>query len=184
MSNWSKPWLTALVLAVAAFAETWWVFGPRAERPPATQSSIELQAKASALFAASFKPVGPARVELQNLKGKPVVAYFWPSWCAECASEVRALQSLQEQHRAGGLVVLGFGVDQADRIAGFAKVNAIDFPVFAGGQAAIDLSKQMGNLRAGMPFVVAIDRRGQVAASHLGKFGPQTAHDMVAQALR
>lgn len=183
MSNWSKSRLTALVLAVVAFAETWWVFGPQAERPRATQSSIELQAKASALFAASFKPVGAARVELQNLTGKPVVAYFWPSWCLECASEVKALQSLQEQHRASGLVVLGFGVDQADRIAGFAKVNAIDFPVFAGGQAAIDLSKQMGNLRAGMPFVVAVNRRGQAAASHLGKFGPQTAHDMVARAL-
>lgn len=184
MSSWSKSRLTALVLAVVAVAQTWWVFGPRADRPRATQSPIELRAKANALFAASFKPVGAARAELQSLMGKPVVAYFWPSWCAECASEIKALQALQEQHRASGLVVLGFGVDQADQVARFAKGNAVDFPVFAGGQAALDLSKQMGNLRAGMPFVVAVDRQGQATASHLGKFGPQTAHDMVTRALQ
>ena len=184
MSIWSKSRLTALVLAVVAVAETWWVFGARVDRPRATQSPIELRAKANALFAASFKPVGAARVELQTLMGKPVVAYFWPSWCVECASEIKALQSLQEQHRASGLVVLGFGVDQADQIARFAKVNGVDFPVFAGGQAAIDLSKRMGNLRASMPFIVAVDRQGQAVASHLGKFGAQTAQDMVAQALK
>ena len=184
MKIWSQSWRMTLALAVAAIAETWWAFGPRAERPRATPSPTEWRAKANALFAASFKPVGAARVELQNLVGKPVVAYFWPSWCIECASEIKALQSLHEQHRAGGLVVVGFGVDQTDQIERFAKVNGVDFPLFAGGQAAIDLSKRMGNLRAGMPFLVAVDRQGQQVASHLGKFGPQTAQDMVAQALK
>lgn len=112
-----------------------------------------------------------------------MIAYFWPSWCAECAAEAKALQLLQDRQDVNGLVVLGFGVDQADRIERFAHVNAIGFPVFVGGQAAVDLSKKLGNLREGMPFIVAIDRQGRAVASHLGKFDSHTAQDMAAAAL-
>ena len=176
--------MLALALAAAAAMTTWSVFGPSAARPPSAPPPGYLQAKGDALFNASFKPVRAAGVEMQALRGKPVIAYFWPSWCVECATEAKALQALQDRHRDTGLVVLGLGVDQADRIERFARANAIGFAVFAGGQAAIDLSKKMGNLREGMPFVVAVDRHGRAVASHLGKFDPQTAQDMAAAALR
>ena len=177
-------WRLALVLTLIAAAATWFVFAPPASAPLAVPSPGYLQAKGDALFAAAFKPVAAAAVSLPALRGKPVLAYFWPSWCVECAAEVKALQALQDRHRSDGLVVLGFGVDQADRIEHFAHANAVGFAVFAGGQAAIDLSKKMGNLREGMPFVVAVDRQGRAVASHLGQFGPQTAQDMAAAALR
>lgn len=177
--------MLALALAVVAVVQTGWVFGPPAERPPAVPPPAYLQAKGQALFAAAFKPVGAGHFDLLALRGKPVIAYFWPSWCADCAAEAQALQALQtQQQHASGLVVLGFGVDQADSIARFTRANGIGFPVFVGGQAAIDLSKKMGNLREGMPFVVAIDSQGQAVAQHLGKFGPQTAQDMAAAALK
>ena len=176
--------MLALALTLAAVAATWFVFAPRADAPPSVPPPGYLQAKGDALFAASFKPVGAAGAPLPALRGKPVIAYFWPSWCVDCAAEVKALQALQDRHRANGLVVLGIGVDQADRIERFARANAVGFAVFGGGQAAIDLSKKMGNLREGMPFVVAVDRQGRAVASHLGKFGSQTAQDMAAAALR
>ena len=174
----------ALALTAAASVQTWFVFGPPADRAAAAPPPGYLQAKGNALFSASFKKLGANNVDLQALRGKPVIAYFWPSWCVECATEAKALQVLQDQHHVSDLVVLGFGVDQADRIERFARVNAIDFPMFIGGQASVDLSKKLGNLREGMPFIVAIDRHGQAVASHLGKFGSHTAHDMTAAALR
>lgn len=171
-------------LALAAAAATWFVFAAPAVDAPAGPPPGYLQAKGDALFKASFKAVGVAGVPLSALRGKPLIGYFWPSWCVECAAEVTALQTMQDRHGNDGLVVLGFGVDQADRIERFARANGIGFPVFAGGQAAIDLSQSMGNLRAAMPFVVAIDRQGRAVASHLGRFGPHTAQDMAASALR
>ena len=174
----------ALALALVAAAATWFVFAPHAVAPPAGPPPGYLQAKGDALFKASFKPVGVAGAPLPALRGQPVIAYFWPSWCVECAAEVKALQAVQDRHRNDGLVVLGFGVDQADRIERFARANDVGFAVFAGGQAAIDLSKQMGNLREGMPFVVAVDRQGRAVASHLGRFEAQTAQDMASAALR
>ena len=177
-------WTLTLALALAAAAATWFVFAAPAAKPRPAPPPGYLQAKGDALFKASFKAVGVAGAALPALRGRPLIAYFWPSWCGDCAAEVKALQALQDRHAGERLVVLGFGVDQADRIERFARANAVGFAVFAGGQAAIDLSKQMGNLREGMPFVVAIDRQGRAVASHRGKFGPQTAQDMAAAALK
>ena len=174
----------ALALAVVAAAATWFVFAPHTVGPPAGPPPGYLQAKGDALFNASFKPVSGAGAALPALRGQPLIAYFWPSWCGECAAEVKALQAVQDRHRNDGLVVLGFGVDQADRIERFARANAVGFAVFAGGQAAINLSKQMGNLREGMPFVVAVDRQGRAVASNLGRFDAQTAQAMASAALR
>lgn len=180
--------MLTLVLAAVASVQTWFVFWPQAEQLPPASRPVPppgyLLAKGQALFAAPFKPLGAADVDLPALRGKPVIAYFWPSWCVQCAAEAQALQGQQAQHRGRGLVVLGFGVDQADALQRFTRAHALDFPVFAGGQAAIDLSRKMGNLREGMPFVVAVDRQGQAVASHLGKFGPLTASEMAHAALK
>ena len=124
----------ALALAVVAAAATWFVFAPHTVGPPAGPPPGYLQAKGDALFNASFKPVSGAGAALPALRGQPLIAYFWPSWCGECAAEVKALQAVQDRHRNDGLVVLGFGVDQADRIERFARANAVGFAVFAGGR--------------------------------------------------
>ncbi len=176
--------ILTLTLMLAAALATWFVFGPRAEKPPSVPPPGYLKAKGDAFFAAAFKQFSPAVVALRPLRGKPVVAYFWASGCKQCPEEAKALQAVQKQVADRDLVVVGLGVDQADRIERFARDNEITFAVFVGGQAAIDLSKKLGNLREQMPFVVAIDRQGSVVASHLGKFGPQTAPDMAAAALR
>lgn len=177
--------LKALVigLALACVLATWFVLGPRATKPPAVPSPAYLQAKGDAFFAASFKRFGSAVQPLQPLRGKPVIAYFWASGCLACIDEVKALQALQDQHRARGLVVVGLGVDQSDLVERFVRDNKIAFTVFAGGQAAIDLSKKLGNLREGMPFVVALDQHGRAVLHHLGRFAPHTARDMVAAVL-
>ena len=174
-------------LALACVLATGLVLAPRVTKPPALPSPAYLQAKGDAFFAASFKRLASgvqSLQPLQPLRGQPVIAYFWASGCAACTDEVKALQAMQDQYRARGLVVVGFGVDQADRIERFVRDNAIAFTVFAGGQAAIDLSKKLGNLREGMPFVVALDQHGRAALHHLGRFAPQTAQDMAAAALK
>ena len=176
--------MLTLALALVAIVATGWVFAPPAKRLAPVPPPGHFLAKGQALFAAPLKPLGAAHFQLQTLRGKPVVAYFWPSWCTACAAEAQALQGLQMQHRDNGLVVLGLGIDQADALQRFKRTHGLEFPVFAGGQAAIDLSKKMGNLREGMPFVVAVDRQGQAVASHLGTFGPLTAQEMVMAALK
>lgn len=173
-----------IVLAVLCAVGTWLVFGPAPARPAAMPPPGLLAAKGAAFFAAPFKPFGAAALPLQTLRGKPVVAYFWASWCGACRDEAKALQALQDQYRDRGLLVVGIGVDQADRIERFAREAGVSYPVFAGGPAAIALSRRLGNLREEMPFALAIDRQGLAAATHLGKFDAATAQALAAAALR
>lgn len=173
-----------IVLAVLAVALSWRLFGPRPTAPPATPTPAYLEAKGNALFAASLRQFNPTLVPLRLYRGQPLVVYFWASWCVPCAEEAQALQRLYAKRRADGLVVLGIGVDQSDRIERFANDQQIDFPVFVGGAEGIALSKRLGNLRAEMPFAAAVDRQGRVVAVQLGKFKPDTPDALAAAALR
>ena len=175
--------LTTL-LALIAIAATWFVFGPKRVSPPAQPTSAYLKAKGDALFAASFKQFSSSVVPLRSFEGKPVVVYFWATWCVECRDEAKALAALRNKHRASGLEVVGIGVDQSDRIERFVRDNQLDFPVFVGGSEGIEMSRKMGNLRAEMPFAAAVDRGGLVSAAHLGKFLATTPETMAAAALR
>ena len=126
-------------------------------------------------------------VPLAPFKGKPVVVYFWATWCVDCRDEAKALVALRDKYRASDLIVVGIGIDQSDRIERFVRDNTVDFPVFVGGSEGIEgieVSRKMGNLRAEMPFVAAINRGGLVTAAHLGKFQATTPETMATAALK
>lgn len=171
-------------LGLIAVALTLWVFGPRpapaSQQPPPGYQ----KAKGDALFASSFKQFSSAVVPLAPFAGKPVLVYFWASWCIPCRDEAQALLALQAKYGSSRLVVIGIGVDQSDKLQSFVKDLKIDYPVFAGGAAAIELSRKLGNLRLEMPFTAAVDRRGRVSATHLGKFDAATPDTLAAAALQ
>ncbi len=176
--------LLSTALGLIAIALTFWFFGPRpAPSPPQAPPGYQ-KAKGDALFASSFKQFSSAVVPLAPFEGQPVVVYFWASWCVPCRDEAQALLALQTKYRSNGLVVIGIGVDQSDNLQRFVRDLRIDHPVFAGGAAAIELSRKLGNLRLEMPFAAAVDRVGRVSATHLGKFGPATPETLAAAALR
>ena len=173
-----------IVLALIAVVATWLVFGPRPDKPPAAPPAGYLRAKGDAFFASSFKQFGSAVLPLRPFEGKPVIVYFWATWCVECRDESRALLALQAKYRGSGLAVVGIGVDQADKIERFARENQIDYPVFVGGGEGIELARKMGNLRGDIPFIAAIDRRGQVTSVHVGKSRAATLEALATDALK
>ena len=173
-----------IVLALIAIVATWLVFGPRPDVPHAAPPPGYQKAKGDALFAASFKQFGSAVIPLRPFEGKPVIAYFWATWCAECRDEAKALVALRTKYRADDLAVVGIGVDQSDKIERFTRENDIDYPMFVGGSEAIELSRKMGNLRGEMPFIAAVDRHGVVTAVQFGKSQAETLDAMAAAALR
>lgn len=186
------------IVAALSFIKSTWSFDYRAwqervnaaegkgisDAPPSEPPRGYQKAKGDALFAASFKQFSSARLPLRRFEGKPLVVYFWATWCKPCREETQALVELRAKHATDGLVVLGIGVDQSDRIRRFAEEARIDFPVFVGGGEAIELSKKLGNLLGEMPFVAAVDRQGSVGAVHLGAFDERTPAAMAAAALR
>jgi cytochrome c biogenesis protein CcmG/thiol:disulfide interchange protein DsbE len=106
--------------------------------------------------------VGPrdARVELESLRGRPVVLNFWASWCDPCAEEAPLLETLWRRYRARGVLMLGLNTqDLADDALGFVREYATTYPTVRDGG---DRVRNRYGL-TGLPETFVIDAQGRVA---------------------
>ena len=51
--------------------------------------------------------LGPKPVPLAQLKGKPVILYFWAHWCSTCKQQAPDLVKLVSEYAPQGLVIVG-----------------------------------------------------------------------------
>ena len=127
------------------------------------------QVKVDTFFDASFKQFDRQPHALSQYKGKTVVAYFWATWCKSCVKEVPQLIGLQNQYKDKNVQFVGIAIDNADKVEKFAKDNAIPYPILVGGDDAMTLAKQMGDLVGGLPFMIVIDKNGNLVEKILGE---------------
>ncbi len=127
------------------------------------------QIKTETFFAASFKDFDRKLQPMNQYKGKTIVAYFWATWCRSCVAEVPMLKAMQEKYKDKNVVFVGIAVDNMDKVQKFVKDYEINYPILIGGDEALALSKDLGNLVTGLPFMVMIDKNGQFSAKFLGE---------------
>jgi thiol-disulfide isomerase/thioredoxin len=101
-------------------------------------------------------------------RGKVLVVNFWATWCVPCREEMPQFIAAQARDGANGVQFVGIAVDQVDKVRDFAKHIGLNYPAVIGGFGAIELSRQLGNDLAALPFTIVIDRRGRVAHTQLG----------------
>ena len=123
---------------------------------------------AQPLFAASFKDFDRKQQPLAQYKGKPMLVYFWATWCKSCKHEVPELIALHKKYGAR-MTVLGISADNTDKVREFAQKNQIPYPLLLGSDDAIALSKQLGNSVGGLPFAVVVDAKGNIVQALLGE---------------
>jgi cytochrome c biogenesis protein CcmG/thiol:disulfide interchange protein DsbE len=58
-----------------------------------------------------------ARMQLAELKGRPVVIDFWATWCGPCQVQAPILDRLARKYEGRGLVVLGVNIDDPPALA-------------------------------------------------------------------
>ena len=66
-------------------------------------------------------------------------------------------------------MVLGIGLeDKAESVRDFMKAYEMNYTVLLARDRGIGLMQALGNTRAGLPFTIAVDRKGVIVASKLG----------------
>lgn len=133
----------------------------------------------TALFTAKFKDFDRTFQPLQQWRGRPMLIYFWATWCEPCRNEVPELIRTYAKYQDKDLMIVGIAVDQTDKVQAFTKEFGITYPVLIGGNDALALSRQLGNGVGGLPFLVAVSRDGRVAGTHIGELSAGQLEELV-----
>lgn len=105
------------------------------------------------------------RVELAQYRGKPVVLYFWATWCTACKMTSPTVDGFAE--RRPDVPVLAVAMDDAATVRGYLEGQQRHFVVLADGDA---IARGLG-IRA-YPTTAILDAEGRVHWSRQGVLMP------------
>ena len=123
--------------------------------------------------------LGTKPATLSQLKGKPVLLFFWAHWCADCKGEVPIIARLKREFGPSGLVVIGptqlYGYaahgDDATPAQEKAYIESVRQRYYASLiDMSVPLSKSNFNTYGASttPTLVILERSGKVAMYHPG----------------
>lgn len=100
-------------------------------------------------------------VNLHSLQGKPVLVYFWATWCPVCKMQNGSVDSISEDHTVV-TVAMNSGSDL--EIEAFLEEKQLDFPVIADDSGVI--TERFGV--SGVPTSFILDSDGSIAFTEVG----------------
>lgn len=100
---------------------------------------------------------GVSEIDLESLRGRPVLLTFWASWCGPCRQELPELEKLAGELAEDGFVLITVNMDQVPAMgARFLQQHDIDVPTYRMDPRALT---QLG-VQA-LPTNVLLDREGR-----------------------
>lgn len=107
--------------------------------------------------AATLVTLDGQKITTQSLRGHTVILTFWASWCEPCREELPLLSKYAQAHKAEGLKVLAFSLDDAYDLQ---KVRAVAGKLaFPAGLLAQSQAHGYGRMWR-IPVSFVIDRHG------------------------
>lgn len=103
---------------------------------------------------------------LEEFEGKLVLLDFWASWCGPCIQAMPGIETLHNEFKEKGLVVIGVSIDADEEIA--AAQRYLDEQKFTYLQLfdGSDTTEDLG-IRS-IPHVILLDGEGRVLYQHTG----------------
>lgn len=130
--------------------------------------ALQSRSGAADLLGAQFLDLEGRPRRLLEWRGRALLCNFWATWCAPCREEIPLLVAASHHWRTRGIEIVGIGVDSAVKIREFAKNYQITYPLLVADGTTISLVRSLGNPAGGLPYTVALDRKGALVYRHLG----------------
>jgi len=147
--------------AAAGYAAHLWRIGGVGTKPADDAARAILVSRLTALDG--------RKATLEAYRGRILVINYWATWCAPCREEIPMFVRLQQEMGRNGVQFVGIAIDQADKVADFAREFRINYPLFIGGMDAVDLSRKAGNRAGVLPYTLILDRSDTIRANLVGE---------------
>jgi peroxiredoxin len=115
---------------------------------------------------------------LKEQRGKVVVLNFWATWCPPCRKEMPDLESLYQQFKEQGLVILAISDEDARKVRPFIAQQKVTYPIL------LDPGRKVNELFQieGIPKTFVYDRNGKLVAQSIDMRTRRQFLEMLAQA--
>jgi len=144
----------------------------------AADSKIEADNKRREQADFTLTELGGKTWTLKELRGKVVVLNFWATWCPPCRKEMPDLESLYQQFKDQGLVILAISDEDADKVKPFIAQQKVTYPIL------LDPGRKVHELFQieGIPKTFVYDRTGKLVAQSIDMRTRRQFLEMLAQA--
>jgi peroxiredoxin len=100
-------------------------------------------------------------VNLSSYKGKPVILFFWTTWCPYCREELKKINLQSSQMAQEGIVVLGINLKEADyKVQRFFKGYRLNFKILLDKSALLADKYDL----LGVPTYIFLNSNAEVVA--------------------
>jgi peroxiredoxin len=163
--------LAGVLVAAVCFGSAFGCGGAADTSGTASATGIAQSSTVAGTIAPDFtaSDVDGKTFRLSDHLGKSVVLLdFWSTFCEPCKAEFPHLQSLYDQDKSQGLLVVGVAMDGPETIAdvhSFVKRFQLNFPVVTDDDSRI---ASLYDPKKSMPLSVLIARNGHIAVVREG----------------
>ncbi|MDD5432331.1 MAG: TlpA disulfide reductase family protein [Candidatus Omnitrophica bacterium] len=100
-------------------------------------------------------------VSFSSLKGnKPVILFFWTTWCPYCRAELKELMNLSGDFKKDGVELLVIDVgEEKYKVESFLKARSLNLNVLLDNDSSVSQSYEL----LGVPTYVFITKAGEIA---------------------
>ena len=129
---------------------------------------------------------------MPNMKGHPVILFFWAHWCSDCKAEAPIIAALESAYRDRGLLVVGptrrygyavAGKDAtpAEELKHIEEVRQQYYGTIKNMAVPVSNEDALGYGMDATPTLVLIDRAGKVALYHPGQMTREELEPQIAK---
>jgi peroxiredoxin len=110
----------------------------------------------------NLKDLNGTSVQLSKFKGeKPVLLYFWATWCPYCVEAKPQIAKIREEFTPAQLEILGINVGQSEsleKLKRYQQGHPVSWPILFDDGSKVSRTYQV----QGIPLFVVVDKAGNI----------------------